>query len=269
MEINKITDIAGGQDGAIFAETLFRFDAGGNCNIYDTKDFCHIASAKIEGEVIPHANAVFFGKEYFDKNDKFPVLYSNVYNNYSKNEDKMIGTCLAYRIICNDGKYSFELKQTIKIGFCDDELWCSKDGDIRPYGNFVYDETSDRLYAFNMMDGVRKTRYFAFKMPSLNDGERVVLEKEDIIEYFDCPYHQFIQGAIAREGKIYSVEGFTNDENAPAAMRVIDLKLKKQVFHVLFKEFVEDIEPEFIDFCGDSCLYSNNMGNLYAINLDI
>ena len=269
MKIKKIADTYGGQDGAIFKNTYFRFDARGNCRIYNTDDFSEIASAKIEGDIIPHANAVFFGKEYFDKNDKFPALYLNIYNNYANSEDKMIGVCLCYRVVCEDNKYSFILKQTIKIGFCNDELWCSKDGDIRPYGNFVYDASLDRYYAFNMMDGIKKTRYFAFKMPSLADGEVVILNKEDIIEYFDCPYHQFIQGAISKDGKIYSVEGFSVCQPHPAAIRIIDLKEKKQVFFALFKDYIEDVEPEFIDFCNDLCIYGDGKGNLYSIDFDI
>lgn len=268
MKIKKIANTYGGQDGAIFKNTYFRFDSCGNCKIYNTDDFSEIASAKIEGDIIPHANAVFFGKEYFDEKDEFPALYSNIYNNYANSEDKMLGTCFVYRVVCNGAEYSFELKQKIKLDFCDDEIWCSKDGDIRPYGNFVYDGLTDRFYAFNMMDGIRKTRYFAFEMPSLKDSE-VVLTKNDIIEYFDCPYHEFIQGAIGKDGKIYSVEGFSNCQPHPAAIRVIDLKEKKQVFFALFKDYVEDVEPEFIDFCNDLCIYGDGKGNLYTIEFDI
>ena len=235
MKITKIGETFSGQDGAIYNGKLFRFDSIGNCRIYNVDDFTKIASAKLKGDIIPHCNAVFFGSEFFDEIDEFPALYANIYNNYAKYQDKLKGTCLVYRIILNDNEYSLNLKQVIKIGFCEDELWCSKNGDIRPYGNFAYDSVYNRYYAFNMMDELKITRYFAFNMPKLSDGFEVVLNKEDIIEYFDCPYHNYVQGAVMHEGKIYSVEGFSNNIYAPTAIRIIDTTLKKQVSVEYFK----------------------------------
>ena len=95
----------------------------------------------------------------------------------------------------------------------------------------------------------------------------MILEKDDIIETFDVPYHYYVQGACAYGGKVYSLEGFTNSKIAPAAMRVISCEKKCEELFVRFADLGIDIEPEFIDFYDGVCYYSDNQGNLYKIEL--
>lgn len=266
MKITKIADIKGGQDGAISGNYLFRLNDRGYCAVHKMDNlgekFAEFTLDKAE-TIVPHSNAVQFGCEYFEQNDEFPLLYSNIYNNYARTENPMKGVCLVYRILRDGEKFSSALVQKISVGFVEDELWKSG-SDIRPYGNFVIDRDKKRLYAFVMRDEDKVCRYFAFNLPVLSDGAEVVLGKEDVIEYFDCPYHYFVQGATCHKGKIYSTEGFHNDEvNAPA-IRIIDLEKKEQIFFVnIMKEgFIE--EPEFIDFSEDGiCYYSDAHGSLY------
>jgi hypothetical protein len=81
-----------------------------------------------------------------------------------------------------------------------------------------------------MRDGEKKTRYFSFALPKGREGvfdERfeanvVTLNEEDIVEYFDAPYHLYVQGACMHNGLIYSTEGF-GDKRHPA-LRIIDPK---------------------------------------------
>ena len=90
--------------------------------------------------LVPHSNSVVFGNEYYDEQDEFPLLYTNIYNNYAKNDDKLEGVCLVYRIERNEREFTSTLVQIIQIGFVDDEnLWTSagEKEDVRPYGNFV------------------------------------------------------------------------------------------------------------------------------------
>ena len=167
--------------------------------------------------------------------------------------------------------------QIIRVGFTDDRRYWRSEGEIsdtRPYGNLVVDREGDRLYAFVMRDGAKSTRYFAFDLPKLSDGEindrfgvpYVVLGIDDIKEYFDTPYHHYLQGACCRGGKIYSVEGF--NANIRPCLRIIDLKEKKQIFESdLFNEGLTH-EAEFIDFYGDSCYYSDSEGNIFELEVD-
>lgn len=283
MKITKIANIAGGQDGAVHGGFLFRFDEKSKCHVYETKKLLCAEGNKVDeissfdldkvDILMPHNNAVMFGN-YFSPDDEFPLLYTNLYNSYANCDDKMKGTCAVYRLTRHGDKFETKLVQIIEVGFTEDtSLWASAGGDVRPYGNFVLDPKNNVYYGFTMRDGEKKSRYFAFDLPKVTDGKfdekfgvnRVVLEKEDIKEYFDCDYHRYVQGAIYHEGNIYSLEGFTNDTTNVPAMRIIDTAKKIQKELVLFGDYGMTIEPEFIDFCDGICYYSDNFGNLYTI----
>jgi len=265
MNIKKIGSISGGQDGAIFGDYIFRFGTYGKCYVHETESKRAVAEFMLDksDEIVPHSNAVQFGCEFADKNDEFPLLYTNIYNNYAGKENPMKGVCLVYRVMKDGEGFATKLVQKITVDFVEDELWKSGE-DVRPYGNFVIDRDKKRLYAFVMRDKDKACRYFAFPLPTLSQGEDIRLKKEDIIEYFDCPYHYYIQGATCHNGKIYSTEGFNNDrENAPA-IRIIDLDKKEQIFYVNLLDMGITEEPEFIDFADDgTCYYSDANGLLY------
>ena len=288
MEIKKIANIARMQDGAIWDKYLFRFGADGLCIVYDmdnlgtaemeAPELCRFWLDKIE-LIKPHSNAVVFGSSYYAPEDEFPLLYSNIYNNYARAENQMVGVCCVYRIQRIGNRFTTTLVQMIQVGFIKDgELWYSslEKNDIRPFGNFVVDRENKILYAFTMRDAANSTRYFSFRLPDVNDGafdevygvNCVNLSVDDILEYFDCEYHNFLQGAVMHSGKIYSVEGFTVGRQGPPsnpALRVISPADKRQELRVNFEDFGLTIEPEFIDFRGDTCYYGDGHGNLYVI----
>ena len=273
------------QDGAIWKDLFFSFNHAGECMVYDMKfavgenicDLKLIDSFTLDKTelITPHCNSVVFGKEYYSPDDEFPVLYANIYNNYEKEEEKHTGVCLVYRIFKTENKFYSELLQIIEIGFTkDSELWCSEgNDDIRPFGNFVTDVKENKYYAFTMRDKTKTTRYFSFKLPKISDGifdekygvKKVCLEKNDIETYFDCEYHNFIQGACFYDGKIYSVEGFSVKSGKKPAIRVIDVKKKIQIIHKEFSDFDIDSEPEMIDFYGGQCYYADGSGKMYKI----
>ena len=287
MEIKFFSRIADGrQDGAISNDFLFSFNHRGVCTVYEIKYLGILKEGKAEpfseftldkSEIIvPHSNSVTFGKEYYDEKDEFPLLYTNIYNNYCGQEDKLKGVCLVYRIQREGKEFRSTLVQMIEVGFTEDvTLWKSagENDDIRPYGNMVVDAENGIFYAFTMRDKTRSTRYFSFKLPTLNQGQmcekygvkRVVLDKADILEYFDCEYHKFIQGACCNKGKIYSLEGFTDNEERPPAIRIIDPKLKKEILFKKFSDMGTNIEPEMIDFEDDICYYTDHNGNVYIL----
>ena len=166
-------------------------------------------------------------------------------------------------------EFSTKLVQIIEIGFVENEnLWKSAEKeDIRPYGNFTIDREYGIYYAFTMRDESNTTRYFSFDLPMVSDGimderynvKRVILNASDVKEYFDCEYHRFVQGAAFYKGKIYSLEGFTNSEENPAALRIIDVEEKKQIAFVDLVKMGYAIEPEFIEFYHDICYYVDSV----------
>lgn len=288
MKIENVSKIKDGrQDGAISNGFLFSFNHHGECTVYEmnklkkSKD----GEAEVFAEftldkndiLVPHSNSVSFGSEYYDENDEFPLLYTNIYNNYAKADDKLKGVCPVYRLQRNGKEFTSTLVQIIQIGFVEDEnLWKSvgEKEDVRPYGNFTIDAEQGVLYVFTMRDNADSTRYFSFELPEVNQGQicekynvkKVVLNREDILQYFDCAYHQYVQGACCHKGKVYSLEGFTDSAKNPPAIRIIDTKSKKELIFKKFEELGTNIEPEMIDFEDDICYYTDNHGNVYKLS---
>ena len=284
MKIQSIGKIRGGQDGAIYGSELFRFDHKGECRVFDLKELSDSKTCELApiGEFLldraedlpPHSNAVCFGCDFFEAGDEYPLLYSNVYNNFSGREDELIGICFVYRIRRIDGRFTSTMVQAIEIGFCEDaSLWKATEEahGVRPYGNFLVDRETRSYYAFVMRNKEKGTRYFKFDLPSVHEGaynarlgvKTVVLGVKDIKEFFDCSYHHFVQGAILHGKKIYSTEGFGDTENPPA-FRIIDLESHKEEY-INIMEFGYVEEPEFIDVYNGNLLYSDACGNLYRL----
>lgn len=288
MKIQQISKVKGGrQDGAVFGDYYFSFNHRGECTVYrmDALDIGQDGEAEIFSEfvldksdiIMPHSNSVTFGNEYFDEKDEFPLLYTNIYNNYAKAENPLKGVCLVYRLQRCDKHFETKLVQMFEVGFVEDEtLWKSavEPEDVRPYGNFAMDADNGILYAFTMRDNTQSTRYFSFPLPKVTEGElcetygvkKVVLREEDLLQYFDCDYHHYVQGACCSEGKIYSLEGFTDSVENPPAIRVIDAQLQKEILYKQFDELGTNIEPEMIDFENGICYYTDHHGNMYIIN---
>ena len=286
MKIQGLGKIGGGQDGAIYGGILFRFDHLGNGAAYRLSDVREgeetqpLATFVLDRSdaLAPHSNAVFFGTEYYEEGDEFPLLYSNIYNNFCDKEDPLIGVCLVYRLQREGESFKTELVQMIGIGFYENaDLWRAypdRDG-VRPYGNFVIDRKTNAYYAYVMRTEESGTRYFKFRIPSVREGDfdakygvrRVTLSEADILDSFDTPYHFYIQGGIAYEGKIYSTEGFVDEINRPA-IRIIDLQARAQVRYIDLWEMGYRDEPEMIDFSDGVCYYSDAHGTLYSVTCE-
>ena len=164
----------------------------------------------------------------------------------------------------------------IKVGFTDDaDLWRSGPlgTDVRPYGNFVVNRDKSELVVFTMRDAQNKSRYFKFPLPKLSDGvfdsslnlKAVTLSKEDIIDSFDCNYHRYMQGAAINKGILYSLEGFTANEVNIPAIRIVDLNRGIETEYIDLFSMGYPVEPEFIDFYNDRCIYIDAEGNSFTL----
>lgn len=278
MRITKIGKIGGGQDGAILGNELFRLDERGNGAVYDltaiSEEMTPVATFRVDAceRMMPHANSVSFAVV-----GGTPYLYANVYNNYRKTEDERRGMTCVYRIAREGREVVNTLVQVIEIGFVEDAaLWRASPEahGPRPFGNFLADGEAGALWVYTMRDEERGTRYFRFPLPSPEAGEwdealgarRVVLTPGDIQEQFDMPYYRYIQGGAVRGGLLLSTEGFTRDAVNRPAIRAVDLAAHTETVLDLFGLGIEE-EPEMIDFFGDTCYYSDYIGNLYELEI--
>ena len=281
MQIKKIGKIVTGQDGAVFGGELFRIDAVGNIKVYDIADIGENTKPKAElkldkaEQICPHSNSVCFGTKYYAEGDKYPLLYTNIYNNYAKSEDKLIGVTCVYRIERDGEGFKTTLVQLIEIGFVEDaELWRAtpEAHGVRPYGNFLVDPDDGSFWAYTMVNEERGTKYYRFNTPEAREGvlderlgvPRAVLNKEDILDSFDGAYARFIQGGIIHGGKLYSVEGFISEPNLPT-MRIVDLKAKTEEVYNLTELGITE-EPELIDFFDGVCYFSDWHGTVYTVS---
>lgn len=277
MKIEKIGLISSGQDGAIYNGELFRFEVDGHVSVFDTKTFSLTGEFDLDrkDEWLAHSNCSFFGNAFYDKKDEFPILYTNVYNTYAKEQDRREGVLLAYRIGREKGKFFSRLVQIIKIGFVEDlTLWKSlKDNkDLRSYGNFVEDKEKKILWAFTTRNKEMVTRFFSFTMPNITDGKcdkddvkTVVLDKKDIKSYFDVDFQYYIQGATCKDGVIYSLEGYGESSDYECKLKLIDTALQKEIKCIKFADFGCVEEAELIDFDDGKCIYGDSQGVLFLI----
>ncbi len=274
IQFQKIGHVAEGQDGAICNGYLFRLNTKGICTVTALANLTKVAEFALDGldAIVPHSNSVCFGNTYFYKGDEFPLLYTNVYNNYQNHEDRKEGVCCVYRIIREGDVFSSQLVEIIKINFTKDILWRSENiADARPYGNFVLDTENGFLYAFVMRDEEHKTRVFRFNIPEIspkatNEIRVIALNKNDIIDMFDCAYLEYMQGAAFENGYIYSVNGFGKQSRYKPSLSIIDAKNKETCLSVCLVDYGLEHEPEFIDVYEGQVFYSDSIGDLYKIH---
>lgn len=279
MKKELIGKIIGLQDGAVYNNVLFQFGPLGEGYAYNFPALTKIGQFTLDKRdfLVPHSNAVTFGFERAERGDEFPVLYSNIYNNYCNSENKHKGTLCVYRIFRKNGKFETQMLQTIRLGFAEDlTLWSSlpDNGDARSYGNIVVDRENNRLVAFVMRDKEHITRIFTLKLPKISEGEinsygvrEVVLEKSDILSMFDIEYSNFMQGACTYNGLLYSTEGGVLDNGAPLAIRIIDIDRKREIRFINLNEEGLSVEPEMIFFYNGICYYGDGTGDVYKTDL--
>ena len=256
----NIGAITNGQDGAIYNSLLFRFTSGGTVTVSDINTGIQEYTYTIQTGDIPHANCVFFGEKY-DSSDPFPVIYANRYN-ASPSEP---GVLYAYRISVSESTMTLTQIQKIKINFTSDSIWTTG-SDVRTYGNFLYD--GENLWAFTTLDGdVNKTRFFEFDMPSFG-SETVMLEKTDIVRWFDTNKMSYPQGCCCFNGIALCSYGLSNETNPNCAVNAVNLVSGETISYFNFANDSDlSGEPEFVDFYDGYMWYESAWKVVYKMIL--
>lgn len=242
----------GAQGMAIYGDSAFLMSDGGLCRLYN------LAKKKLEREFVlasssphNHVNNVCFGPDHY-KGNALPLIYVSECNNSFR--------CFVENIKAD----SCELIQTIEVK------------DLEAVIDWVVDCKSRNLYSIsrtgeviddagNCICNVKK-----YRLPSIDEGNSIVLSEQDIIDQFPVSFPNILQGCKIRKNMMYLVTGFQESlsyrMDAGRSLKVIDLKSKK-----LLKEFdltyVTTNEPEDIDFYKGNCLmYCGQEGGIYEIN---
>ena len=243
------------QSAAVYGDLIFTFSSSAGFNVRNLTSWKIVGDGNYPTDLVPHANVAFFGTEFYDPNDNFPIVYLNAYNNAGLPK----GTLYAFRI-AND--FTMTLVQTITIGFTTSSIWTDGSGDSRPYGNFAADFDYGYLYAYTLKDTSNVTRFFKFNLPKLSDGD-VTFAESDILDYWDCDYFRFIQDNFCKDGKIYLLSGYGVEGNN-GFLRVVNTVSKKEVSRInlnksLFTK-ITSFEPELITlYNGDIIIGHSNM----------
>ena len=115
MSLNNTDDIHP-QGGDCFNDYFFQFTAENRIvRVYDLKKKILLQECKLDGVnrgFVPncHCNSVNFGTKYYSDDDEFPLIY--VSTGYGT--DEYTGA-LAYRVLRENGLFSFSLVQTLRF----------------------------------------------------------------------------------------------------------------------------------------------------------
>ena len=205
-----------------------------------------------------HANVAFFGTEFYDKKDEFPLLYVSQCSKLRYNGMKDV--CFVERISLTAAP---ELVQTIVLD--DDEglfgyalQWMidRKHNLLIGYGNTIE----------NMGKGNR-WRTMIFRMPKLSDGEVVHLNPKDALDNYCIqdldprfPSNHIGQGACVIKDQMFIPVGLGTEKH-PSILYVWNLR-KKQLDQIL--NFQSQVPHEFED-CepyGRDLIMQTNGGGL-------
>ena len=211
---------------------------------------------------VNHANVASFGRVFFDKEDRFPLLYISQCNRNPVNGRKDV---LYVERIANDLKSS-ELVQTIYF----------KDSrHLFGYAlQWVIDTDNNFLYGYgNTVDNtnpLNRHRIVKFRLPELNESTNgvVTLTDDDLLENYliedtyRTPFNPIGQGLFIKNGQLFMPTGFGN-EKYPSILYVWNLNTRSMQNVIDLREAtfgeLEDCA------CHNGDLFIQGQGNMFKL----
>jgi len=243
------------QDMAIYKDKAYLMGDGGIYRVLNLK------TAEVEREGFlassgknTHINCVCFGKE-IPAGAEIPYLYVS--------ETIKPHRCFVENI--NDGNET--LVQTIEA---------IEKGIVYSNHGWLIDKDNNCLYGLNSFwhqyvdeKGNIKTVITKYRLPRVNEGEKIVLSEKDIIDRFEVLFTSSMQGAAIYKGRLYIASGlWESDNNTQETKRtivVVDLKKKRKVKEIDVNGLTTN-EPEGIDFYKNKCLlFCGQTGGIYQV----
>ena len=232
---------------------FFQFSANNlEVRIYDLATKTLVQTIKITSSLkgfVPncHCNTVCFGKEYYDAEDIFPLLY--VSTGYASGGYTGV---LVYRIVQHNGTFFITLVQTIKFPVGKSSWTEFVPGD--EYAYLCY--TSERVI-------------YKIEMPKLKDGN-IIIGPDSAIETYqftsqpDWMATSRNQDRVFYQGKIYVTSGVPHNGEA-SVLFVLNLETleRERIIDLKKSGLTSESESIFI-WRGDICIaFADKIVKLY------
>ena len=270
LYFNKMEDWHNMQGGAIYKDQLVCLMAtdemsGEKYNgfIYDIitgKKIANLLFLSTIGNIAfakPHANQVSFGTTFYDEKSEFPLLYVSQVNGgstalWSSSERGVLVYNLEKSIIDGVETYNPALVQVI-IPDLTDIIIMRKIGKYTP--NYIVNTDNNQLVVIgypneSWFNYVGPQPIAFFNIPSISEGEEIVLTGSDIINSFLLPTSEGIGQSFCKDGMLYVSGGFWKH----GTIRIIDLSKKEVVKKVELDQFTSG-EPQFFGMWRNRFLY--------------
>lgn len=197
-----------------------------------------------------HCNNVNFGKQKYDANDNFPLLYVSMEH---FNQHKI----LVFRITGNLGYFDFDLVQTIVLPIPSQisQYYPNCYIDAEKNSMWISGYTNNNYQAFVG----NRLKYIRYNLPDIKEGKIVELKTTDIQNVIEFNSITATQGGSFYKGKLYQVFGISS----PYYLVVFNLEAphNKQTC----KLNISGDEPEGL-FIKDGVVYFTTLYSLRRIN---
>ena len=213
----------------------------GNLRVYDFNDGTYLGVATIP--VTAHCNNLMFAKELHSGNSQFPYLYISQWDSPSN--------LFVFDLIQDGGTFELNLVQTYDATSLDRSLFGYR-------CDFYVDWINGYIYSAGYptdVDDAISYLFCKFELADVSAGN-IVWTNDDILDNWriDDGY-KYRQGGLFDDGKIYSVAGIFDYQNAHNWMFAVDVNLHKKVTTLDLAQFTgPDEEPEAL-FVYNGILY--------------
>lgn len=225
---------------AIYDDYLFNCHHSNNViDVYDLKTYQKVASISLDPVTIIHANNVNFSSQFYDSNDKFPLLYIQ-HRGYANKVN-------VYRIIVDkENNFTAQLIQTLSFSPCD---WSITTID------------SDKNILYVLFGQGKGDMVSTFSCPSYADGD-IIINVNKGINTYSLPMSKVTQDTAFKGKYLYFVRGTSNQ----GELWRVDMENKTAICIDLTKYNLKS-EPEGIDVYNSELIVSFINKSVYKIKI--
>lgn len=235
------------QGAAAYGDYLFQFqDHNAAVYVYNLANKSFIKRIELTPNSNNHCNQASFSDIFYDKEDKFPLLY------VSGARTKTYNHIQVYRIIGQNEEITIKQIQEIILPQSNKLNWVY-------WTCIIIDNENHYLYAYANSN----TRLIKFQIPDYKQST-IYLEDSDIIEFFQLDNINHQQGGIIYKGFFYMVFGVPSWGDT-VWLRVFDMDKKKELARFNLSEVNFKGEPESLFIYKNELYAATNNAGIYRI----